>query len=177
MEQNPLSTSPITGIQKLRVAVVIGALATLLVAATPGGAAASGRDSDHDGLTNRFERLYSATDPRDKDSDNDGVRDGKENPDHDGLTNRMEQRLHTDPRDKDSDNDGVRDSRDDQDCDGVSNLAEIRAGLNPRDADSDHDGIDDGHEDANHDGVLDADEDGDHGDPSCDVDDDDPNHD
>jgi hypothetical protein len=38
----------------------------------------AGRDQDHDGLKNRAEWKY-GMDPRDKDSDDDGVRDGQEN--------------------------------------------------------------------------------------------------
>jgi hypothetical protein len=48
------------------------------------------RDQDHDGLVNRSEYLYH-TNPRRKDSDRDGVLDGREDADHDGVTNAVEQ--------------------------------------------------------------------------------------
>jgi hypothetical protein len=48
------------------------------------------RDQDHDGLVNRSEYLY-RTNPRRKDSDRDGVLDGREDADHDGVTNTAEQ--------------------------------------------------------------------------------------
>jgi hypothetical protein len=48
------------------------------------------RDQDHDGLVNRSEYL-DHTNPRRKDSDRDGVLDGREDADHDGVTNLAEQ--------------------------------------------------------------------------------------
>jgi hypothetical protein len=49
------------------------------------------------------------TGPRDKDSDNDGVKDGREDRDRDGLRNAGEDRTGNDPIDDDTDNDGVED--------------------------------------------------------------------
>ena len=48
------------------------------------------RDQDHDGLRNRGE--YRAhTDPHRRDTDRDGVPDGREDADHDGISNAAEQ--------------------------------------------------------------------------------------
>jgi Bacterial TSP3 repeat len=92
-------------------------------------------DPDHDRLTNKRE-YRRKTNPRRRDTDRDGLRDGlevkryKTNPrkkdtDGDGLNDRAEiKRYHTNPRKKDTDGDGF------------SDRAEIRAGTNPRDASS-----------------------------------------
>jgi hypothetical protein len=110
------------------------AFAALLVLALPATAVA--RDRDHDGLPDRWEKKHhlsvshasanadpdrdhvdnwnehrEGTDPRDRDSDNDGRRDGREDRDHDGLSNSAENATGNDPRDRDTDNDGVRDGR------------------------------------------------------------------
>ncbi len=81
-------------------------------------------DTDHDGLSNTWERTASLTNPARRDTDRDGIPDGREDPDRDGLTNTAEQRLHTNPR------------RADTDRDGWSDGAEYRAGTNPRSATS-----------------------------------------
>ncbi len=81
---------------------------------------AGGVDSDHDGLTDAFEKSI-GTDPNNPDSDHDGLTDGYEvihshtNPlaadsDHDGLTDSFEVSFGTDPNDPDSDHDGFTDS-------------------------------------------------------------------
>jgi hypothetical protein len=93
-------------------------------------------DPDNDGLTNAQERDY-LTDPRNRDSDGDGLPDGWEvthafnplnpigvngatgDPDSDGATNIVEFGQGTDPRDRDTDNDSLPDGW------------EIRYGLNP----------------------------------------------
>jgi Bacterial TSP3 repeat len=110
------------------------AFAALLVLALPATAVA--RDRDHDGLPDRWEKKHhlsvshasasadpdrdhvdnwnehrEGTDPRDRDSDNDGRRDGREDRDRDGLSNSAENATGNDPRDRDTDNDGVRDGR------------------------------------------------------------------
>ncbi len=82
-------------------------LAALLVTGLLVPASASAiTDTDHDGLSNTFERTWSHTDPRRWDTDRDGVPDGREDPDRDGLTNAAEQRLKTNPRVADTDHDG-----------------------------------------------------------------------
>jgi hypothetical protein len=117
--------------QSLRVAVVVGALVGAFVAAAPGAASASPRDRDGDHLRNRFERLASETSPTDKDTDDDGVKDPRDDEDCDGLTNRREQHAGTDPLDADSDGDGHEDGDEDGDRDGTDDEDE-----------NDHDGDD-----------------------------------
>ena len=65
----------------------------------------AGRDQDRDGLKNLTE-YRAGTDPRDADSDDDGVRDRLEDRDKDGLCNGDEQRSGTRPDRSDSDRDG-----------------------------------------------------------------------
>ena len=103
------------------------------------------RDQDRDGLTNIGE-FGSGTNPRDADSDNDGVSDAAEDRDGDGVDNANEVRSHTNPRSQDSDHDGVKDGQEDADHDGLSNADEQRLGDDPANHDSNHDGVDDGHE-------------------------------
>src|SRR4051794_32587962 len=94
-EQGTAQMKHVSVFNVLRAAVATGALVGAL--ATPAIAAAGNTDSDHDGLTNRFERNWSHTNPFRADSDRDGIKDAQENPDHDGLTNKQEQKLHDDP--------------------------------------------------------------------------------
>jgi hypothetical protein len=68
----------------------------------------SNRDSDRDRVDNLNE-FQEGTNPRDRDSDNDGRRDGREDSDHDGLNNRGEDDSANRPDDRDTDNDGIRD--------------------------------------------------------------------
>src|SRR5262249_48229056 len=75
---------------------------------------------DHDGLTN-LEEFQAGTDPRNPDTDGDGVLDGDE-----------VHKYHTDPLNPDSDGDGLTDGD------------EIRLGTNPLNRDTDGDGIPDG---------------------------------
>jgi hypothetical protein len=75
------------------------------------------RDNDRDGLSNWGE-WRSATNPRKRDTDHDGVRDGAEDRDRDGLRNADEVALGTDPRKRDSDRDGLRDGDEEYDVDG-----------------------------------------------------------
>ncbi len=77
-----------------------------------GGAtvAAPDGDLDNDGLNNYYEYL-SLTNPRDVDSDGDGIRDGSEDLDGDGLSNAQEQTLGTHPRLPDTADNGMLDGQ------------------------------------------------------------------
>jgi hypothetical protein len=66
------------------------------------------KDQDRDKVDNRNE-FREGTNPRDKDSDNDGVKDGREDRDRDGLNNRNEDASANDPVDQDTDDDGTDD--------------------------------------------------------------------
>jgi hypothetical protein len=90
------------------------------------------RDSDCDGLSNRDERLIYHTNPRNADTDGDGLMDGDE------------VAIGTDPNNQDTDGDGLSDNdevslygtdptNDDTDGDGVSDGDEVAAGKNPLD--------------------------------------------
>jgi hypothetical protein len=83
-----------------RIAPAVAALALL---ALPTAAMASSRDSDRDGMPNRWEKSH-------------GLKvhkaDARGDKDHDGLKNLAEYRLGTDPRNADSDDDGVKDGHD-----------------------------------------------------------------
>jgi hypothetical protein len=114
------------------IAAATGALAVLLVALGAGTAAA--KDRNKDGIPDRWEKRFhlslkvdqankdqdrdnvdnlnefqEGTNPRDADTDNDGVPDGKEDADHDGLNNKAEDASANLPNDPDTDNDGVED--------------------------------------------------------------------
>jgi hypothetical protein len=117
-----------------RVSILTAALAALMAVAAPGVAAA--RDRDKDGLPDRWEKRHhlsvhqksanadpdrdrvdnrneyrERTNPRDKDSDNDGRRDGGEDRDRDTLSNAAEDATGNDPADRDTDDDGVPDGK------------------------------------------------------------------
>ncbi len=109
----------------------------VVVLGVPGAAQAAGRDSDHDGLPNRFEKRYHLKVNRD---------DAAKDKDRDGLSNLAEYQAKTNPRKVDSDRDGVRDCDEDSDDDGAPNKAEDHVGSNLGDHDSDDDGVDDGDE-------------------------------
>ncbi|NOK08044.1 Ig-like domain-containing protein [Corallococcus exercitus] len=85
-------------------------------------------DADNDGLTDA-EEAQAGTDPRNADTDADGLPDGVEV--HSGRT---------DPLDDDSDDDGVLDGNEDANHDGVTQATET----DPTRADSDADGLTDG---------------------------------
>ena len=129
-------------------------------------------DSDRDGLSDDQERLIS-TDPRDVDTDGDGLNDGTEvlvegtdprdrDTDDDGLDDGEEIELGTDPTDPDTDGDGIEDGEEvddgsdpldpndptetDEDGDGLTLAEERELGTDPEDADTDGDGLDDGTE-------------------------------
>jgi hypothetical protein len=79
------------------------AVAALALLALPTGAMAGSRDSDRDGMPNRWEK-------------SNGLKvhkaDARGDKDHDGLKNLAEYRLGSDPRNPDSDDDGVKDGQD-----------------------------------------------------------------
>jgi hypothetical protein len=66
------------------------------------------KDQDRDKVDNLNE-FQEGTNPRDRDTDNDGIRDGREDRDHDGLNNRDEDASANMPDDPDTDNDGIED--------------------------------------------------------------------
>lgn len=120
-------------------------LALIVLAGLLPDAEARKRDRDNDGLSNRFERKKSHTNPRRADTDGDKLRDrfelrrSKTNPrrrdtDRDGLSDGAEvRRFKTNPRRRDTDRDGLSDG------------AEVRRyKTNPRRRDSDGDGVPDG---------------------------------
>ena len=105
------------------------ALRNVAAATTPNCAKADARlaatgkgDKDHDGLSDCAEKKLLGTNPRDYDSDDDGLADGDEvaggtNPidddsDDDGLNDGDEVAAGTDPQDDDSDDDGTKDGAD-----------------------------------------------------------------
>jgi hypothetical protein len=105
------------------------------------------RDQDRDGLNNLNE-FRSGTDPRDADTDNDGIDDANEDRDHDGVDNGNEQDEHTNPAVRDTNHNGRADGREDADHDGLNNKGEDVTGNNPENRDTDGDGIPDGRENA-----------------------------
>lgn len=109
-------------------------------------------DSDDDGILDADEingtgplAAYGATDPRDADTDGDGLEDG------------LELEIGTNPLEPDTDGDSLLDgdeyfdlntdpARQDTDGDQLSDSRELMVGTDPRDADSDGDGLLDGEE-------------------------------
>ncbi len=114
------------------IAGAVGALAVLLVAS--GSAMAASKDRNRDRIPDRWEKRFhlslkadqankdqdrdkvdnlnefqEGTNPRDKDTDNDGVKDGREDGDRDGLNNQNEDASAILPDDRDTDNDGTED--------------------------------------------------------------------
>jgi hypothetical protein len=109
----------------------VGALAATAFLHAPPAADAAVRDSDRDGLSNRFERTRSFTNPRRADTD------------RDGLTDRFEVRTTgTSPRKRDTDGDGLSDRQErrrfrtnpllfDTDGDGTGDGLEVLLGTDP----------------------------------------------
>lgn len=81
--------------------IILGALA-VLVLAMPATAAAKHKDRNHDGISDRWEKVHKLSLH---------VNQARRDQDHDGLRNRAEFRAHMDPRDADSDNDGTTDGQ------------------------------------------------------------------
>jgi Bacterial TSP3 repeat len=67
-------------------------------------------DTDRDGVDNRNEYVE-GTRPRDRDSDDDGRSDAREDRDGDRLSNGAEDATGNNPRDRDTDNDGIPDGK------------------------------------------------------------------
>ncbi|HEY7042778.1 MAG TPA: NlpC/P60 family protein, partial [Nocardioidaceae bacterium] len=142
-------------------------------------------DSDHDGLTDAFEKL-AGTDPHAADSDHDSLSDAQEaigthtdplsrDTDHDGRSDRFEIFHHADAGSlpgvagvvgQGIFAENIRHGTHDDDHDSISNVVEGRLHLDPHSADSDHDGLSDSTElslgtnpldaDTDHDGFSDA---------------------
>ena len=115
------------------------------------------RDTDRDGLTDRFEILVALLShhPAKGDTDGDGMSDALEDLDGDGLSAAGEQLAASNPLAPDTDGDDLLDGAEvethrtkatdaDTDGDGLDDGAELRAGTDPLDPDSDDDGVLDG---------------------------------
>ena len=126
-----------------RGSAVVASLAAvgLLTLASPSAVHASGaRDSDGDGMPNRWEVAHHLNAHR---------ANAKGDPDQDGLKNLGEFRHGTRPHSDDSDDDGVEDGEEVHDgC----------TSTDPTDSDTDDDGTEDGQEDTDGDGVDNADD-------------------
>jgi hypothetical protein len=141
-----------------------------------------GWDADHDLVVEHHEEFtnlmeyWNRTDPRDSDTDDDGMGDGfeavyglsprdgsdrEEDDDGDGLTNIKEHLAGTSPADADTDGDGMDDAYErewglnplsevdaasDLDGDDFTNLQEYETGTNISNNDTDGDGVMDGHD-------------------------------
>ncbi len=105
--------------------------------------------------TTAFERteFRAGTNPRDADSDNDGLRDGIEGTRRRRAPNGIEQLVGTNPAVADSNHDGVPDGSEDPDADGLTTLQEVVR------ADPEADAHADAHADADTDADPDADAD------------------
>jgi hypothetical protein len=142
--------------------------------------AAAGADTDADGLSDDREMAL-GTDPRNKDTDGDGVFDGEEDANHngiyepwlgesdakladtdaDGLTDGFERRLGTDPTNNDTDGDCLPDGVEDANQNGIFDPTETNALSSDTDGDSLPDGMLNGiGEDRNCNGIVDIDAEG-----------------
>lgn len=111
-------------------------------------------DSDNDGIVDGLEDKngngsldFGETNPLNDDSDGDQLPDGIEDANHNGQLDTGE----TDPMDTDSDGDHLDDGLEDANHNGIREASET----DPRSADTDGDTLDDGVEDANRNGVVD----------------------
>ena len=98
-----------------------------------------GVDTDQDGIPDQIE-VAMGLDPRNPDTDGDGVLDGDEDPDNDGLATKWELLFGYNPLLRDSDGNGVSDGDEDLDGDGLTNLQEQARHTNPNNPDTDGDG-------------------------------------
>lgn len=127
-----------------------------------------GQDLDVDGVPDEFEASGGCPNPLDRDSDDDGLKDGVEDVNQNGVVDPGE----TSPCSADSDDDGLQDGTERGVTQGVpdpdgagpqlgTNPLAFAPDLapatrtNPLDPDSDGDGMKDGQEDANHNGRVD----------------------
>lgn len=94
-------------------AVGVAAVASMLLASP--ALAGAGRDSDRDGMPDRWEKAHNL---------NWRVANASKDADRDGLSNLKEYTLRLNPRSDDSDDDGVEDAYEDRDDDGVENLSD-----------------------------------------------------
>ncbi|UTH09019.1 putative Ig domain-containing protein [Macrococcoides canis] len=132
-------------------------------------------DDDNDGVNDSDEEV-AGLDPKNPDTDGDGIKDGAEDTDGDGINNDDES-VDSGTTITDEDGDGVADIVDpatkpldtdgdgnpdvtdtDDDNDGVNDSDEEAAGLDPKNPDTDGDGIKDGAEDTDGDGINNDDE-------------------
>ncbi|MBY0310432.1 MAG: hypothetical protein K2W85_00025 [Phycisphaerales bacterium] len=91
-------------------------------------------DTDNDEISDLVELYIDRTNPRDEDTDRDGLSDG------------FEKRYGLSPRNPDSDGDGISDGYEDEDGDDLYNVLEADYGTDPTNADTDGDGVSDGAE-------------------------------
>ncbi|ARQ07925.1 putative Ig domain-containing protein [Macrococcoides canis] len=122
-------------------------------------------DDDNDGV-NDSDEIAAGLDPKNPDTDGDGIKDGAEDTDGDGINNDDES-VDSGTTITDEDGDGIADIVDpatkpvdstDDDNDGVNDSDEIAADLDPKNPDTDGDGIKDGAEDTDGDGINNDDE-------------------
>lgn len=138
-ERNRMMISRARGPKALRIAATVMLFVFYSLALIPGSAMAGGRDSDGDGMPNRWETAHGL---------NPHKANGGKDADKDSLKNVGEYKWQTDPQVQDSDDDGV------EDGDEVKTFD-----TDPTDDDTDDDGIEDGNEDGDDDGIDDEDED------------------
>jgi len=112
----------------------------------------AGLDFDKDGLKN-IDEYRSGNNPRRKDTNKNGVADGKEDPDKDGLVNFGEVAAKTLPRVWDTNKNGVPDGREDPDKDHLVNAQEFITKTSPLVADTNKNGVTDNNEDLDKDGL------------------------
>lgn len=109
-------------------------------------------DTDGDKLPDGYEVMFLDTDPKNADSNYNGINDGAEDADSDKLTNLHEYVLKTDPKNADTDGDGLNDCEEvnqyysdpllsDTDGDTLSDGDDVALGFDPTLQDTDGNGI------------------------------------
>ena len=134
-------------VRRLSAVVATLAIAAVFAVSSPAlaGGTVSGRDSDRDGMPNRWEVRHGL---------NAHKANARGDADRDGLRNLGEYKHGTDPQETDSDEDGLDDEDEVDDC---------TATTDPTDDDTDGDGVEDGDEDSDDDGVDNAEDEDDQG--------------